>query len=281
VSSTPPDASGAERSNLPDPDARRRDPELDLVMARASEYVASYFRDFSNVVAEEEYEQKQEMSGFRAGLRRTLKSDFLMVSRPGLEGWVPFRDVYEVDGKPVRDRVDRLRLLFIERPATAMNDAREINDESARYNVGDITRNVNIPTFALLYLAPSRALGLAVARRGSDSIDGVAAWQVDFQERMRPTLIRAARDTDLPVSGSFWIEPLTGRVLKSVIRTGEPVAGEVTVTYRRSETIGLWVPAEMRELFKRPTGNLTGRATYSNFRRFQVKTEETITVPKK
>jgi len=86
---------------------------------------------------------------------------------------------------------------------------------------------------------------------------------------------------DLPATGSFWIEPLTGRVLKSVMRTGEPIAGEITVNYRRSDTIGLWVPAEMREVYKRRGGNLTGRASYSNFRRFQVKTEEQITVPKK
>jgi hypothetical protein len=54
----------------------------------------------------------------------------------------------------------------------------------------------------------------------------------------------------------------------------------------------MWVPAEMTETYKlaRTTWStspgisfeteLEGVATYSKFRRFQVKTEETITIPK-
>mgnify|MGYP003694380831 CR=1 FL=1 len=42
-----------------------------------------------------------------ASRHRELKSDFLLVKVGPLE-WLPFRDVYEVDGTPIRDREGRL-----------------------------------------------------------------------------------------------------------------------------------------------------------------------------
>jgi hypothetical protein len=52
----------------------------------------------------------------------------------------------------------------------------------------------------------------------------------------------------------------------------------------RVGTIGLWVPAEMKETYQQQRGttwftSLDGRATYANFRRFQVTTEEKIKAP--
>ena len=39
---------------------------------------------------------------------RETKSDYLLVKAPGGERWLPFRDVFEVDGKRVREREERL-----------------------------------------------------------------------------------------------------------------------------------------------------------------------------
>ena len=46
--------------------------------------------------------------------RCRLRSDLLLVKTEADEGWVSFRDVYDVDGAPVRDRDDRLKKLFLE-----------------------------------------------------------------------------------------------------------------------------------------------------------------------
>jgi hypothetical protein len=49
--------------------------------------------------------------------------------------------------------------------------------------------------------------------------------------------------------------------------------------YRGNDTLGLWAAPEMREFHGIGTKRMTQKATYQDFRRFQVKTEETIKVP--
>ena len=51
--------------------------------------------------------------------KRTLRSDFLLVRYPEDTHWQAFRDVAEVDGKPVRDHDARLTKLFLEPPERA------------------------------------------------------------------------------------------------------------------------------------------------------------------
>ena len=62
---------------------------------------------------------------------RELKSDFLLVKTGGPWPQV-FRDVIATDGKPVTNRPDRLRTLFLENPRTAVELARAIARESER-----------------------------------------------------------------------------------------------------------------------------------------------------
>ena len=63
-----------------------------------------------------------------------------------------FRDVFEVDGKPVRDREDRLQKLFLAPSPDAYAQLVRIKEESARYNIGSVDRNINLPLFALQFL---------------------------------------------------------------------------------------------------------------------------------
>jgi VWFA-related protein len=258
------------------------DPVLDLLIARASEYVASYERDFSAVVAEERYRQVVRIRGnYRNEQSRRLRSDFLLVKSPGVAGWVPFRDVLEVDGTAVRDRDDRLRKLFLEAPATAFFEARKITDESARYNIGSIERNVNVPTLPLLFLKPENLARFRLKRRGEENVEGIRAAVVDYSETGRPTIVRGYSNGDMPAEGVFWIDLLTGRVVRTSIRiSGATLTMETTVQYRPNDVLGLWAPAEMREQYKSGSDVLDAVATYTNFRRFQVFTEEQIKIPK-
>ena len=50
------------------------------------------------------------------------------------------------------------------------------------------------------------------------------------------------------------------------------------MTYQRSDALGLWVPSEMRETYRLRGYSTEGRASYSNFRSFQVKTQQEIKV---
>jgi hypothetical protein len=264
-------------------------PRLDLqaVLERAGEYLNAYLDGFSAVVAEEVYEQRVvdiSASGNRRRptASRQLRSDLLLVRLPGESGWTPFRDVFEVNGRSVRDRDDRLRKLFIEMPPDAMTTARRILDESARYNIGSVYRNINQPLLALMLLLPENLPHLRFAERGQEDVEGILARRVDYEEFGHPTLVRqAGSDRDMPSSGTLWIDPRTGRIVKTTLATSDGLFRmETSVTYRPSETLGLWAPAEMSETYFASTERIHGTATYQNFRRFQVKTEMTVKPPK-
>ena len=274
-------------------------PETEDAVRRAGAYAAAYETALSGLVAEEKYVQRslkyqtrtvtyatsargrqttsttQEEGEWVLDAERKLRSDFLLVKAQGGDRWMPFRDVFEADGKAVGEREQRLQQLFLKAPATAAGRAAEINAESARFNIGFVERNVNLPTLALRYLDPVRRSRLLFKRQGQVTVAGVKTWELAFAERGSPTVVRDG-DKDIPATGSFWIDPVTGRVVRSTMRLKiDTVSLEVTVTYRSDAKAGeTWVPAEMREVYLGATRRLECVATYSNIRRFQVTTEE-------
>jgi hypothetical protein len=260
-----------------------RDPALLRTLERIGEVVTGYVRDLSSIVAEERYEQAT-YRGTRTDKTRVLRSDFLLLKAQNGDGWTPFRDVFEVDGKPVRDREERLKKLFLEKPETALQEALRIKEESVRYLLGDgnTKSNVNWPTLALEFLLPSNQWRFDMRRSGEDTVEGIRAWRIDYNETAIPTLILTYDRLNVPARGSFWVDPASGRVLKTTLQTGgRALEMTITVVYRPSETLELLVPSEMREEFSsRVSVFLDGKATYSNFRRFQVSTQEQIKVPK-
>src|SRR5216683_167589 len=108
---------------------------LAVLLDRARWYLDYFVDEFENVVAEETYIQDSALllpsfspvAGGRGGVfppqpsasdtararHRELRSDFLLAKSPATEALVPFRDVIEVDGVPVRDREARLAKLFL------------------------------------------------------------------------------------------------------------------------------------------------------------------------
>jgi len=87
-------------------------PDVPRVVERARAYVVDYERKLSGVVVEETYEQtSRELRPFAnpttlrpPDVQRKLKSDLLLVKPEGAEHWIQFRDVFDVDGRPIRDR---------------------------------------------------------------------------------------------------------------------------------------------------------------------------------
>lgn len=261
-------------------------PDLGTIVSLASTYVANYHAQLSAVVAEETYEQNalpraRGLAAARQG--RKLRSDFLLVRLPGADDWLPFRDVFEVDGAPVRDRDDRLRTLFLEMPADARDILQRILDEGARYNAGSLVRNVNQPMLALKFLTPGYLADLSLSLRGMEEVEGLEVRRVDFREKGSPTVVRdLVTNRDVPSTGSFWIDEDTGRVVKSVLRSSyELFSMETSVVFRpiAGDPDGVWAPAEMRESYVTPDERIFGIATYANFRRFQVRTDVEIKRP--
>jgi hypothetical protein len=268
-----------QRSTLP----------LDTLVSRTAAYLADYETKLSSVVAEERYEQVVQYytttpGGARVSMgsgnwqrRRKLVSDYLLVKVPGLTGWQPFRDVMEVDGEAVRDRQNRLMDLFIKPASLALDQAARIAEESARYNIGSVSRTINVPTLAIVFMGQTHRYRFDVSMESGRKIEGVETVALAFKERQRPSLIRTRGENDLPASGMLWVDPETGRVIQTLIATDDgSLQSEITVTYRPDERLGIWVPARMKEVYKLAAERVEGTATYSKYRRFRVETIEAI-----
>ena len=168
--------------------AHAQEPSLATVLERAGEYVAGFQRQLSGVVAEETYVQdvREPMpSGtiprapMRTGpMHRELKSDLLLVKPERADRWIQFRDVFEVDGHPVRDRSERLMKLFVEPTPSTASQVDQIVSESARYNIGNVMRNINVPVFALLILDPAHRDHFKFARSGNANTHISHPWVV-------------------------------------------------------------------------------------------------------
>jgi len=257
-------------------------PPLESVLPRMFAYVDQFMRDFGGMVSEEQYIQSvRQPSGFSRGdTRRELRSDFLLVDVPG-QGWTPFRDVFEADGRAVRDRQDRLTSLFLSgTTADAVDQARRIMDEGSRYNIGGASRNINVPTLALMYLAPDFRGGVKFSEgRAEKSADGRV---IDFTELRRPTLITTSGNRDLPAHGRVWVDEATGAITRTELRAEDTgVEAEVLVTFELDAKSSMWLPKRMEDRFKRrgDQSEVRGVATYSRFRRFQVSTSEELAPP--
>jgi len=256
-------------------------PSLEQLLDRAGTYVDQFFNQFANVVAEEHYLQEAEWRGEPTKQTRVLRSDFLLVTFPGLNGRMSFRDVFEVDGRAVRDtsQADRLVRLFGDAPPDVVRRAREITEASAGYHLAHIETD---PFVALGFLQAVFRPRFRFQRGDGDSGAGPNVSTVRFEERQRPTILRTGTDKNLTSRGRIWIEEPTGRVLKTeLLLRLERDSREIVTTYRWDDELQMHVPSEVRESYVTPPSvvrgpTFRGVATYSRFRRFQVRTEETI-----
>jgi len=267
-------------------------PSLETILDRAGRYVARFVDEFSSVVAEETYMQESignlpiVIPGNRGGggipanpsRRREVKSDFLLV-RVGAD-WLPFRDVYEVEGQKIRDREGRLAKLFLQSTATAIEQAEQITKESARYNLGAMQRTINTPILSLLFLQLDSQKSFRYTLGKRAAVAGENVWIVEFKETGRPTFVRGLRNSDLPSSGRYWVDGETGRVVKTELQLDTPgIRAHVIVSFRHDEKFQIDVPFEMREQYLLDRGQVNATATYSHLRRFDVTSDETFHDP--
>ncbi len=290
-----------------------QDTTLIAVLRRAGAYVSAYKRQLGSVVADEYYVQRinePDLSSFTARTaagegakllswkRQEMTSELLLfVQSDDDQPWIAFRDVFEVDGAPVEDRQERLVELFRRTPEVDAELWERLVSESARFNIGTIFRNVNVPTLALQLLTWADQNRVLFEKSGESRIDGVETWEIEFEETDPPALIIGEEGRPLYATGRLWIELSTGRVLRTEMKTSDPTIDlrtEVTVRYRLDPRLAILVPARMTERYRRVTRvprlgwrrsffqrivtEVHTEATYSNFRRFE--TEVSFTVPK-
>lgn len=264
-------------------------PSLDEVLKRAATYVANFRAQLAEIVAEETYRQEIALTarisnGIATVPPRTLKSDLLLIKPADADRYVELRDVYEVDGKAIRPRQSRLEELLRDGSGRATAGIQTIINESARYNIGSVTRNINTPLMALQFLDAARQPGFRfkhvekkpVFKNAHDQAANDAPvfrvstemWTIEYEERSRETVIRKPNGDRLPAHGRFWIDPSTGAVLISeLIVDGGGVIATVTVSYQSEPLMGFLVPVQMRETYIRMRGGerISGHAEYGQF----------------
>ena len=259
------------------------------IIGSAMRYVIAYEQKFMLLAADETYVQELQRppnpgdnlrrtnpgGGMRAGgamSRLVIKSDFLLVQLGGDgEGWMPFRDAYEVKGAKVRNRDERLLKLFEGGDQERFEKAAKLNEATAGHNLGNVARTINIPTLAMMFLHPRVNERFEFTDEGEETIAGRVLRRAAYREVARPTLIKTTRGRDLALTGHIWIDPFTGTVVKTDLNAADPaVRCAITVTYRKDDALDFWVPSQMDEYYKAALSldEVLATATYSNVRRF-------------
>jgi len=271
---------------------------LSVVLSKASSYLEAYAARLSGLVMEESYVQDVEQLnrfGYRMNTRggvshRQLRSDLLLVRPEGADAWMQFRDVFEVDGKPLRDRNDRLEKLFLQPSKSTAEQAEKIVRESARYNIGEFERNINLPLLAMSVL--DRRMQSNFQFRFSDSSESPKLPKspafaerpgtvvVEYNEVTIRTMITTPQGKNLRAHGRFWFALPDAEVLMTELGVDDyTMSATIHVAYDRKPGLAAAVPVEMHELYLNRLNNSTkveGTATYSNYRQFDVKVDEQI-----
>lgn len=273
---------------------------LDDILKSAGAYLDRFPTAASGAVREENYSQQLHATG----ATRQLRSDVVIVADKH-NGWLEFRDVFEVDGKPVRDRTDRLVNLFASPTSDAAAQANRIVAEGTRFNLDPVvagrrvSRTINMPTLAMWFLRSSNQRRSTFHRGRDVTVADRQAVAIEFKESAKPRLI--GTNNEAPAHGTFWIDTESGAVLRSELaltndRSDIRVAAMITVEYALDGGTSVWLPRSMDEHYEistndaafasalpsNPTApyraadptsvNITvdGQAIYSNVRHFNV-----------
>lgn len=257
----------------------------EAAVAAAGRYLQDYTAQVAGVVLEEKYLQQ---SQGRVTMARELVSDLAIMADPRF-GWVTFRDVFEVDGDPIRDRQDRVVELFSNPSGDALEQAQRIVQEGARHNLNPVgvqfARTLNLPLAALRFLQVENQSRSTFQRVSLDSLGGHRVLIVRFEETAEPRLIGSVDNA--PARGQFWIEQDTGRIRRTELvitsrRGTTTIQAVLEVEFEEVPELGLWLPRQMEEDYNFTDGmnnliaNIFGRALYTNPRKYRVNIEENV-----
>ena len=248
------------------------------IVERIQAFAERYQRDAPSLVAEERY--LQNVTPSRGEPRhREMTSELVMVRLAGSAGWVMMRDVLVVDKRRLRDREERLLKLLQSPQANAFAQAQELARESARFNIGQLTRTINVPDLAIEYLIPKHTGRMQFEALRNATIDGVDVSVIRFREVRGPSIIRNLNGRDVFADGRVWADG-GGEIVRTelIIRDRQSVGTNV-VDFRIDPRVSMRVPVKMTERYVAAGESIEAVATYTNFRSFAVATTEKLTKP--
>jgi hypothetical protein len=179
-------------------------------------YVSAYGERAALIVAAESYTQRISTEDGTAFPPRKMLAEFAIVKAAGPTGWIGFRDVVQVDGENITDRRGRLLKLLSDTNGD-VSEARRISNESARFNIGPISRNFNVPTTTLYFFHPATIGRFTFEVKSRKKIDGLDTWVLEFKETRRPTMVMTRDGRDVPCEGTVWVSPSDGTILRTQV----------------------------------------------------------------
>jgi hypothetical protein len=247
-------------------------------VAITRQYLDTWQEELAAVVAEERYEQSRSVWSGAARSRfwrevqtRSTRSDVLLLRAPAQDAWLSFRDVFEVDGRAVRDREQRFDALFRTPTSHLATNASRIANESARFNLGRVNRNVNSPTTALVFLESPYVGSIEWSLDRRASRNDTRVWMLRFTQDRAPFAVKGPDGRPVRASGRLWIEPGSGRILETELQLrGPDVTSRVNTRYAPMPAADVLVPVRMEDEYEMPSQErVAGIATYVNHRLFQ------------
>jgi len=99
-----------------------------------------------------------------------------------------------------------------------------------------------LPRLATVFLSALNQPHFEFSKVGEAEVQGLTVWEVKFRETATPSL------WSQPISGSFWLDPSTGRVVRSAIavRGKAPFSDEMMVDYRLDPVTALYLPHSLK-----------------------------------
>ena len=281
--------------------------EIDRIVTRVLESSAAYLQTFRNLTAEETKDLEQFDKSGRVNKRRRIVADLLVYQAARGAEPVEYRDVREVDGKPVKQRSERA-LTILQRAMSAASLERElqvIGRESQRYDfnyhVGGLT--INQGSLGSKFRSAYR-----VDWVGREQLDGHDVVVLDYR-LTTPMLLSspflAGLDKGLfpsfganaaDIRGRIWADATTFQLRRDrwQIVALNPALPDPLIFLKRESTygesrFGILTPQRILYDFhgrtggtkQKPSITLTARITftYGAFRRFDVATDEAIAAP--
>jgi hypothetical protein len=214
----------------------------DLLKA-AGDYVLKFAGHVSMLEAEEVTTQHDTSSGQIGGSRR-VRSDFVLIGLD--EGHVgAFRDAFEVDGQPLRERKNRLiELLRAKLDPASLDEARALTDASVKQYISPNLHVLDDPTLPLVFLRKENQERFAFKPDGVRKMDGTEVAILRFTEQGTERMIPSPEK--VPLTGRLWIETATGAVRQAEVSvSGKSFILRSTVKYAKDQKLDLWLPSEV------------------------------------
>lgn len=250
-------------------------PSHNVLLRDIAARVVSVQSEFVHIVGVEHSTQiLRDMN--RRSRTRLLESDMFFLGADAEGRAMTMRSVQRVDGRRVSDDSDDVARALALPDERRVEKLRALADASARHNLGSLRRNFNDPNLGLLFVSGPFQERFRFRDTGEEMIDSLRVRRMEFEERVRPTIIRDGRNgASIPASGRVWADA-EGTVWRTEVKLdSEEALATIRVSYRRDERLGTMVPATMDEDYRyreKGTGRfmfISGHATYDDFRRFE------------